>query len=133
MPETWKPVVGYEDLYEVSDHGNVRSLDKKVPNRYSTRFIPGKLLKGTPNKDGYLYVSLYKNTQRTRFLIHRLVLETFVGSCPEGMECLHKDHNRSNNHLSNLDWDTHKNNVYASIERGTLFPNRNLTYTLNYA
>ena len=97
--ETWKPIPDWE-VYEVSDKGRVRRIK-------SGRILKQNLL-GTYTK--YHSVHLSKNNKQKRCLVHRLVLLAFVGPCPDGCECLHKDNNPLNNELSNLRWGTSKEN-----------------------
>lgn len=118
--EEWRPVVGYEGCYEVSDRGRVKSLTRLVPSKAgSTRTSPGRLLATPPTKGGggYPRVSLGSNTN-TRF-VHLLVLEAFVGPRPEGMEGCHNDGNPANNRLDNLRWDTHSSNISDAVQHGT--------------
>lgn len=117
----WKPVVGYEGIYEVSDSGQVRSLDRFVCNRWKTPFkVRGVLLKNRVNqKSGHLRVILYLKGKRFDCFIHRLVLEAFIGSCPEGMQCCHLDGDPTNNKLENLRWGTQAENAADSIRHGT--------------
>jgi hypothetical protein len=68
----------------------------------------------------HLFISLWINKRTYSRFVHRLVLEAFVGPCPEGMECCHYDGNPLNNHLGNLRWDTHKNNEADKRRHGTL-------------
>lgn len=75
-------------------------------------------MKPAANSRGYLVVSLYLNGQRFDRRVCRLVLETFVGPCPPGMECCHEDNVHGNDRLSNLRWDTHKANVAETIRQG---------------
>lgn len=116
QPEEWRPVAGYEGSYEVSDHGNVRSIDRMIINKigYKQRYR-GKLLAPRATAEGYLRVGLPHADKR----IHRLVLEAFVGPCPEGMEACHNDGNPANNHLGNLRWDTPSANNYDQVRHGT--------------
>jgi hypothetical protein len=112
--ETWKDIHGYEGLYQVSDLGRVRSLIDK----YGRKSI--YILK--PNENCYYYhVVLHKDCIGKTKRIHRLVLETFVGPCPEGMESRHLDCNSKNNMLNNLCWGTRSNNRKDSIRNGTWF------------
>lgn len=120
MREQWIGVVGWEDLYQVSTHGNVRSVDRIVRNSrgFGKHKVRGKLLK--PGKSwGRLLVVLSRNGLHTTRLVHHLVLEAFVGPCPEGMECCHYDGNALNNHLDNLRWDTRAGNVADAMRHGT--------------
>jgi hypothetical protein len=117
--EVWKDVVGYEKLYQVSTKGRIRSIPRKVPCRYGKfRVSPGKILKPTLWSKLW-HVDLYKRGNPNTCLIHRLILESFIGPCPEGMECCHWDGDTSNNRLDNLRWDTHKNNCQDQIRHGT--------------
>ena len=73
--EIWKPVVGYEELYEVSNFGRVRSLDRIDSNNHP---LKGVILKPYISNSGYLLVGLYKQQKRDRKLLHRLVAEAFI-------------------------------------------------------
>jgi hypothetical protein len=94
MEEIWKPVVGYEGLYEVSNFGRVRS----IKNGRERNLIPIKCGK-------YLGVRLYKNNVIKAFYIHRLVLLNFIGEAKSVFyQCDHIDRNKFNNKLDNLRW-----------------------------
>ena len=102
--EIWKPIKNYEDSYEISNLGNVKSLN--YGNTGTSR-----LLKLRKDKYGYLNVELNKNGKRKVFKVHRLVLMTFMPI--EGMESLqvnHIDENKLNNTLENLEWCTNEYN-----------------------
>lgn len=111
-----KAIPGYEDYY-ADTNGNIWSKRKYYANK------EGELRKLKPQigKFGYLTLEIRKNTKRKTRLVHRLVLETFVGLRPEGMQACHWDGVKSNNNLSNLRWDTAKNNKKDSIRLGTTF------------
>lgn len=113
--EEWLPVVGYEGIYEVSDQGNVRSLDR-IDNRGNQ--IAGRMRKPRPLPSGHLMVILSSNSIRSPRLVHRLVLEAFVGPCPPGMECCHYDDDPTNNSLENLRWDTSHANKLDMVRNG---------------
>ena len=81
--------------------------------------VSNKFLKATLAKNGYYYHSLMKNGKRYYRPIHRLLLETFVGKCPKGMECCHNNGVKTDNRLENLRWDTTKNNSADSKVHGT--------------
>jgi len=108
MEERWLPVVGYVGVYDVSDHGRVRSLDRKTSHGNRLR---GRILKERPLPNGRPRVSLAYNARTVDAYPYRLVLEAFVGPCPEGMESLHWDDDHNNNHLSNLRWGTRTDNM----------------------
>lgn len=119
MIERWLPVVGYEGYYEVSDLGNVRSIDRVLPRRgQSPAFYPGRLLAPADRK-WQLQVGLQRDGRWRGLSIHRLVLEAFVGPCPPGMECCHNDGNYRNNRVENLRWDTHAANMADKRSHGT--------------
>ena len=123
MTENWKPVVGYEGIYEVSDHGNVRSVDREVDteNQHGpcVQKLRGRELKLIANTSGHLRANLWKDGQMSLQRVHRLVLEAFRGACPPGHECCHYDDDPTNNRLSNLRWDTSSANRLDSVRNGT--------------
>ena len=121
--ERWLPVLGFEGMYEVSDHGRVRSLDRVVyAGRGRTRLQNGRIVALNTHVGGYRLAHLYKDNARTAKLVHRLVLESFGGDRPDGTEVCHNDGNPGNNALSNLRWDTHTENVRDTYRHGTAFP-----------
>lgn len=104
MEEIWKPIEGYQGLYEVSNMGNVRSL-----KRTTTK---GKILKQATDKDGYKKVSLSKNNIRKGAFVHRLVATTFIDKQrPEYIVVNHINEDKSDNRASNLEWCTIKYNT----------------------
>jgi predicted XRE-type DNA-binding protein len=110
--EEWRSVPGYEGWYDVSNFGRVRSLPIMVKVwRYGERLRIGKIL--TPSYAGsYPTIRLCRDSIGKTFRLHRLVLETFVGPCPPGMEARHfPDRSHSNNRLDNLSWATKKQNA----------------------
>jgi hypothetical protein len=115
--ETWKPVSGFEGLYEVSNLGRVRSLTRTIANG---RTFEGVILKAIcSNHYGHLKVSLSRNGTSCGRLIHRLVALAFIGPCPPDMECAHNDGDPTNNRAENLRWDTRKGNHADKREHGT--------------
>ena len=121
MGEIWKPVVGYENLYEVSNLGRVKSL-KDNKGRYRE-----KIKSSSDNGRGYLNVYLCKNGKGKRCYIHRLVAEAFLDNPNNYPIINHKDENKQNNHVSNLEWcDYEYNNTY-----GTCVQRRVKTMRLN--
>lgn len=109
--ERWASVRGYEGLYEVSDLGRVKALARNTTDRLGRRLTVKEVVrKPFAQKSGHLRVKLTKDGSSKTAAVHRLVLEAFVGPCPEGMECLHKDDIPSNNRLDNLRWGTRLEN-----------------------
>lgn len=119
--ETWRPVVGAEGYYEVSDLGRVRSLDRLLtfPDGRSRR-SPGRILKPwKSNRGGYPAVGIAVDGKKRKVFVHVLVLEAFVGPRPPGMACCHGDGNAENNCLANLRWDTYSSNNYDLVKHGS--------------
>lgn len=128
MIEEWRPVVGYEGLYEVSNTGQVRSLDK-----YDSinRFYEGRILKLFADRLGYLRVQLYSNSKRKSFLVHRLVAQAFIPNPDNLPQVNHRDEDPSNDNVENLEWCDGKYNVnYGTrIDRIRDIRLKNGTYT----
>lgn len=119
MAEIWKPVVGYEGHYEVSNLGNVRSVDRTVVYKTGqTRHYKGRTLKLKPSH-GYWRVELSRNSKPTCFQVHRLVLSAFVGPLPEGKEVCHNNGNPGDNRLENLRYGTKSENNLDRVKHGT--------------
>lgn len=119
-PEEWRPVVGYEGLYEVSSHGNVRSTTRIVPHRmYGSQRIKGKRRSLVLNPDGYPGLFLSKHGVDRHVSVHRLVAQAFCERSEDDTEVRHLDGNPANNHAYNLKWGTHSENMRDRIAHGT--------------
>lgn len=132
--ETWKPVVGWERLYEVSDHGRVRSLDRIVTEKTGlVRLSRGRILKPGQLRGKHLYVNLCPMNsgtgERSCLYVHRLVAEAFIGPIPVGMCVLHWDDNPKNNHVSNLRYGTEVENGRDRVRNGRIH-NANKTHCI---
>ena len=117
--EIWKDIKNYEGLYQVSNLGRVRSLDhirkngKKENQIYLSK---GRILKAAvQKKGGYVFVVLSKDGKTKGYRVHRLVADAFIDN-PNNYRCVnHKDENKTNNNVNNLEWCTHKyNNNYGT-------------------
>jgi hypothetical protein len=118
--ENWKAIKGYEGIYEVSDHGNVRSVDRTVNDNGGPRFVFGVNLKGERNKQGYLRFTLCEGSGKRKFFAHQLVALNFINN-PEGHKCVnHKDCDKANNRLENLEWCNHKQNSQHAANNGLM-------------
>ena len=106
--EVWRDVVGYEGLYKVSDRGNVYSLERIYANG---RKRNGLTLKPSCDRGGYLRLELCKNGIRKRKYVHRIVAEAFIPNPNNYPEINHKDENKTNNYVENLEWCTRGYNV----------------------
>lgn len=107
VDETWKPIKGYEGLYEVSNKGNVASLNYRKLN-YRKELTPKK------NNYGYLWVELRNNGKTKQMLIHRLVADAFIENKENYPVINHLDENPLNNCVDNLEWCTMSHNVRYS-------------------
>lgn len=118
--ERWLPVVGWEGLYEVSDLGRVRSLPRRVPRRHTGYYDVrgGFLTLHRHRRGGYLLAALTVDDMTTKQMVHRLVLEAFVGPCPDGQECRHMDGDPTNNTVGNLRWGTTAENADDRVRHG---------------
>jgi hypothetical protein len=107
MIEKWRPVVGFEGLYEISDQGRLRS----VPRVDKRGHVRGGHLMKTSYRGLYVGATVAKAGKKFNRYIHRMVLEAFDDPCPAGMEACHWDDDHGNNRLSNLRWGTKDANV----------------------
>jgi hypothetical protein len=115
MIEVWAPIAGFEGLYEVSTHGRVRTVDKM--QRYllrngveAFRFIPQHALSQQANNRGYTIVHLYRLNKRYARTVHRLVALAYLPNPARLPEVNHKDEDRANPKLDNLEWSTVSDN-----------------------
>lgn len=109
--EEWKDCVGYEDCYEISNQGKVRSKDRQSIS-YGTRMCDrkGRERKSYCGKNGYMYVDLCKEGNRKTWNVHKLVAMTFISN-PLGLPQVdHIDRNKTNNNVSNLRWVSNAEN-----------------------
>mgnify|MGYP001615716377 FL=1 len=114
--EIWRDLPERRGRYQVSSWGRVRSLNMVIRYKYNRiYFKKGRILKDWSIPTGYVYV----NVGTRNGAIQRLVLQTFVGPCPEGMEACHNDGNPGNNKVWNLRWDSKKNNEADKLLHGT--------------
>ena len=115
--EIWKPIKYYEGLYEVSNKGNVRSVDRHVTNGIRYRLLIGKPMKTFPNSYGYLKITLSKNNKGKKYLVHRLVAEAFIPN-PNNLPCIdHINTIKTDNRVENLRWCSYKENSNNPLTR----------------
>ena len=116
MQEEWRDIVGYEGLYQVSNFGRVKRLESGVSyvtrwGTASTMKIKNRVLRHGKTKTGYEFVTLYKLGTCKQMYVHRLVAATFIGGAHKGeKEVNHKDGNKHNNSVNNLEWCSKKEN-----------------------
>lgn len=126
--EEWRAVIGWEGLYEVSSLGRVRSLDRQVEIdmtygstvKRTVRHYRGRMLRQHvgPGTRGYPQVGFSRGGKEDNYLVHRVVLEAFVGSCPPGMEALHGPAGKLDASLANLHYGTRSENVRDRVRDG---------------
>jgi hypothetical protein len=118
MQQIWAPVPDYEGLYEVSNFGEVRSLDRIVPHGKDDhlRKRQGQLLKKLIDKQNRFRVSIYKNGIRNKVFVHYLVALAFLGKRNKGQMVCHNDGDEQNNRVDNLRYDTHKSNMEDMVK-----------------
>ena len=120
----WKPVVGYEGLYEVSNTGMVRSVERDIVNKNG--FIThrqSRLLKARIIGRGYLSVALSKNNKVNYYSVHRLVAIAFIPNERNKIQVNHKDGIKTNNNVSNLEWTSQSENMRHALDN---FDNKHL-------
>lgn len=114
--EEWRPVVGWEGLYEVSDRGRVKGLPVRARNN---RHLPERFIAGRKHPKGYVSVELRHNGQPKQVLVHRLVCIAFNGDrSAEGLDVCHKNEVKDDNRKENLEWGTRSHNIKQYAESG---------------
>ncbi|WP_370530907.1 NUMOD4 domain-containing protein [Mycobacterium paragordonae] len=117
--EEWRPVPEWEDLYEVSSWGRIKSLDRlvKVPGRLSY-IRPERIMSLNPDKHGYLYCDLTRDSKKCRVFVHIIVARAWHGPNPEGCGSLHKNGDNQHNAPDNLYWGTQADNYRDTVRHG---------------
>ena len=125
--EIWKPINGYENLYEISNLGRVKSKPREWFQKHrSGKLVKYKktenLLKLQADRKGYIHVDLFKNKIAERKLVHRLVAEHFIDNPNNYKYINHIDSNPSNNNVKNLEWCTQSYNIKFAYDNGKKIP-----------
>ena len=115
--EIWKDIKDYEDLYQISNFGRIRSKDKMIRSKGSY-LLKGKILSPYITYKGYLRIKLIKKGMKKNHSIHRLVAEAFIPNPENKPQVNHKDTNRKNNVVSNLEWATNSENQIHAYKYG---------------
>lgn len=125
----WKQVVGYEDYYEVSDTGEIRSVDRViVDSTGKSRLLRGKIMKQSESMSrkrigsGYLVVNLHKYHKSTVYPVHRLVAEAFIKNPNNYPTVNHIDGDKHNNTVDNLEWASYSMNNTHALENQLRLP-----------
>ena len=121
--EVWKSIEGFEGFFQISNHGRIRSLDRYVNARNGgKRFEHGRIMKSSINSRKYYILPLRKNGYVKTFRINRLVAIAFIPNPENKPEVNHIDGDKQNNHVKNLEWSTHKENIKHALETGLQVP-----------
>lgn len=116
--EVWMDIKGYEGLYQVSNHGRVKSLERKVKNGRGIRIVNEKILKSKINNDGYHRITIIKNNKYKAYLIHRLVASHFIINFNNKKDVYHIDGDKLNNYYENLGLCNRKDTIKRAWENG---------------
>jgi len=124
MIEIWKNIQGYENKYQVSNLGNIKTIKEWVGNKHCSKYKQcDKLLIPVKDNAGYYCVSLWKNSKSKTHRIHVEVAKSFLSN-PDNLPCVnHKDGNKQNNNVDNLEWCTFKHNSQEAVKLGLSKPN----------
>ena len=115
--EIWKDIQGYEGLYQVSNYGRVKSLERKVKSKGGFRKVSERILKPMVTSYGYRAVSFY-NPNNKKYKIHRLVVQAFLNNPNNYEQVNHIDGDKTNNHVDNLEWCSHEMNMQHAHKTG---------------
>lgn len=116
MKEIWKDIEGYEGYYQISNYGRVKSLERYKSNYSKLQLVPERILSQGTKENGYKVIILYKDNKGKNNYIHRLVAQAFLPNPNDLATVNHKDGNKANNHLSNLEWASYaENNRHARL------------------
>jgi hypothetical protein len=123
MKDNLRPIKDFEGLYSITSDGRIWSHGRDaILGKTGARSFPAKWLKSSPDAYGYRIAKLRKEGRQYTLKVHRLVLETWVGSAPTPDHVVnHKDFVRDNNHVDNLEWVTQKENVRHTVDQGRHF------------
>jgi hypothetical protein len=131
LNEVWKPIKYYEDSYMVSNYGRVKSIERTLyrPDGTVCGYIKEHYVSQHDNGRGYLFVNLYKNNKAKREYVHRLVALTFIDNPNNLPQVNHKDEDKQNNFVDNLEWcDCAYNNSYGTKIARTIETCRNNSF-----
>lgn len=130
--EEWKDIEGYEGLYQISNLGFVKTLErKKKVGHINTCIVPEKILNRNKSRKGYLQVTLSKNGKLDSYRISRLVAQHFIPNTENKPQVNHIDGNKDNNDITNLEWVTNDENISHAIKNGLY--NSNIGENSHYA
>ena len=121
MKEIWKDIENFEGYYQVSNLGNVRSLDRIIEKKNHKQKVRGKIMKQAIKSNGYKFIGLRKPRNKKIFKhVHRLVASAFIENLENKKTVNHIDCNKLNNNVNNLEWCTQKENI-AHARKNNLY------------
>lgn len=123
MIEVWKDIPNYEGLYQASNLGRIKSLDRYVISKDYKSFRKGKIKKPSVHENNYLYVILSNKSVEKHKLVHRLIAETFLDNPNNYSVVNHINGNKQDNKVENLEWCNHQQNSQKAWEMG-LYPKK---------
>ena len=130
MSEIWKDIEGYEGIYQVSNIGRIKSFDRMVSNKGKPYIIKGKIMaqyvrrsKNLKQGDGYFAVGLRKEKKQKGYFVHRIIALAFIPNPLNKPTVNHKDGNKLNNNINNLEWATHQENTKHAWKNGLCYSN----------
>lgn len=119
LKKEWKEIKGYEGKYIISNYGEVISLPRYKQNNSKLQHVEPKEIKRYVNpKNGYVYVQLWNNAKYKNIRLHKLVAQAFIKNSNNLPQINHKDGNKKNNRVDNLEWCTAKDNILHSYKIG---------------
>ena len=116
--EQWKDIEEFKGLYQISNLGKVKSIERYKNNGRGMQLLPEKLKEVQIQPNGYHYVNLYVNNKNHTRRIHRLVATAFIPNTESKPDVNHIDGNKANNTINNLEWSTKKENIQHMIKSG---------------
>ena len=126
--EIWKQVKGYEGIYEISSIGRLKRLSKTYTDKNGVTYSKKESITiGQKTKQGYLRTGLTKNGVRTKYLVHRLVAESFIPNPENKKQVNHKNGIKDDNRLDNLEWCTNSENIKHAYDKLGFNPKKLLT------
>lgn len=115
--EIWEDIPNYQNFYQANPCGLIKSLPKSLRVKNGFRVTKELIIANTNNGNGYLVCSLSKNTKRKSILLHRIIAMTFIPNPNNLPEVNHKDGNKNNNHVDNLEWCARQENIDHSWDK----------------
>lgn len=119
LKKQWREIKGYEGKYIISNYGEVISLPRYKQNNSKLQYVePKEIIRYVNKRNGYVYVQLWNNATYRSIRLHKLVAQTFIPNKDNKLQINHKDGNKQNNKMDNLEWCTNKENIIHAHKMG---------------